>query len=85
MTNTTVGNIELRPHKVRIRKLRPSYKWRANCTCGWSCLSWSWSREFDVLTSGLSRDQWIQESGAQPQGGTLTLAVDHLANAQVTR
>lgn len=55
------------------------YKWRGECTCGWGCISWSWWRERDVLKSGLTRVQWIEENG-EPEGGTLVMALDHIAD-----
>lgn len=64
-------------HKVTIRKIRPHYKWRGACTCGWGCLSWSWSREYDAATSGLERAHWVRENG-EPDGGALPMALEHL-------
>ena len=67
----------MRDHRATIRKIRPNSKWRGACTCGWGCLSWSWSREYDVTTSGLPREQWIRENG-EPVGGALPLTLAHL-------
>jgi hypothetical protein len=54
------------------------WKWQADCTCGWHCLSWSWSREYGVLQSGLTREEYVAENG-EPTGGALVWALEHLA------
>lgn len=54
------------------------WKWQADCTCGWHCLSWSWSRAYDMERSNLSPEHWIAENG-NPVGGTLVWALEHLA------
>lgn len=54
------------------------WKWQADCTCGWHCLSWSWSREYGVLQSGMTREEYIAENG-EPTGGALVWALEHLA------
>lgn len=70
-------------HWVKIRLTytngakRTPYKWVGNCICGWGCASWSWSREYDVIMSGQTREQWIEENG-QPEGGAFPMALEHV-------
>lgn len=56
------------------------YKWAVNCTCGYGGLSWSWSRQYDMETSNLSRDEWIRDNG-MPEGGALAMALEHVGLA----
>lgn len=53
------------------------WKWRGECTCGWTTLSWSWSRQWDCYTVSGDPDQWIEDNG-QPYGGTLINALEHV-------
>lgn len=63
-------------HRVTIFK---THKWRGECTCGWGCLSWSWSRVYDFAHSGQTLDEWVADNGQAPTGGVLPMALEHLA------
>lgn len=62
-------------------KSQTPWKWRADCTCGWGCLSWSWLREYEVIQSGLTREQYVAECG-EPVGGTMSWVWEHLAEVK---
>jgi hypothetical protein len=53
------------------------WKWGAECSCGWGCLSWSWSRAY----SAANDPAWERE-GNSTVGGALPMALDHLAERQ---
>lgn len=58
------------------RNDRP-WKWFFKCTCGAGGMSWSWWREYDVLSSSQTREQWIEDNG-EPVGGALIMALEHV-------
>lgn len=68
-------------HRVTIRLRRNKngtpWKWCGYCTCGWGCMSWSWSREYGLIQSGMTLEAYIAE-GNSLDGGTLPMALDHL-------
>jgi len=68
-------------HHVTIRLQRTlngtPYKWAGECVCGWHCLSWAWSRAYDA-----ANDPAFLAEGNSPEGGTLPMALEHLAEKQ---
>lgn len=76
-------------HRVKVRKAyrvnvngEPyPWKWQFDCTCGAGGLSWAWDREYEVIQSGMTREQWIEEQGGEPIGGALPMALAHLEEA----
>lgn len=59
---------------------RTPYKWFCKCTCGWGGMSGSWWREYEVIQSGMTREQYIEECG-EPEGGALVMALEHVGQA----
>lgn len=56
---------------------REPYKWAGECTCGWHCLSWSWSRAYEA-----ARNPVWESEGNSTVGGALPMALAHLAEKQ---
>lgn len=52
------------------------YKWKAKCSCGWTSLSWSWSR-VEEMRSSRDPEQWVKDNG-HPYGGALVNALEHV-------
>lgn len=69
------------------RRTLVPYKWRAECSCGWFGISWSWDREWECYSSsrwthtdGPDPEQWKVENG-EPVGGALPMALQHVGLA----
>lgn len=76
-----MSTLSAKKHHVRVTRDRLDGgilgKWRASCTCGWGANSWSWSRQWDYQTSGLTLSQFIAE-GNHLTGGALPMALEHV-------